>query len=92
MKLLKHSRDEVGDFQNRVLLHIPIGYIIGLLSVVPFSGSTLAGMFLKYERNEDLHTEDQAWKDIFGGMVGFVPGAFTGLGLLIWFILWLIGR
>ena len=66
MKLLKHSRDKEGDFQERVLLHIPVGLLIG----IPLLGYPLLRLFEKYELNEDLHTEDEAWKDFCGAMIG----------------------
>jgi len=83
MKLLMHSRDKVGDFQDRVLLHVPIGFLMGLF---PFD-TGLKDIFIRYEENEDLHEHDKAWKDYFGAMVGYVLGRFTLIGLIIWLIL-----
>lgn len=84
---ITHNRDAAGDFGIRVLIHIPVGFLIGL-------GLLSEDMFLKYERNEDLHTEDQAWKDIAGGMVGYVPGKITKyivIGVAIYLLVrWLI--
>jgi len=91
MKLLKHERDKIGDFQRRVLLHIPIGFIIGLASVVPFVGSTLAQLFIRYEENEDVHTRDEAWKDYFGALTGFVLAVVIIIGLLVWLVTKFIG-
>lgn len=88
-KLITHNRDVEGDFGIRVLLHIPIGIFIGLLL---FNDRALNQLFLKYERNEDAHTEDQAWKDICGAIVGFIIGRIVAIGLFIWLIVWLIGR
>ena len=81
-RLIRHNRDVAGDYGIRVLIHIPIGFLIGL-------GLLSENMFLKYERNEDAHTEDQAWKDIAGGMVGYVPGKivrYTVIGVIIYLL------
>jgi len=88
-RLITHNRDREGDFGIRVVIHIPIGFLMGLLL---FNDRGIVSLFLKYERNEDLHTEDQAWKDIFGAMVGFVIGRIVAVGLFIWLVAWLIGR
>ena len=68
---ITHNRDDEGDFGIRVLLHIPIGFLMGLTAIIPFLGYGLLQLFLKYERNEDVHTQDEAWKDIFGAIVGY---------------------
>lgn len=73
-----HNQDKDGDFGIRALIHIPIGILIS----IPVLGWPLAYLFYKYERNEDIHTEDEAWKDIFGALVGFVIGE---IGWLIFF-------
>jgi len=86
MKLLKHSRDKTGDFQERVLLHIPAGLIIG----IPVLGWAFAYIFKAYEENEDAHTRDQAWKDYFGALVGAVIMTLLCTGALIWLITGLI--
>jgi len=80
VKLLKHSRDKTGDFQERVLLHIPAGLIIG----IPILGWAFAYIFKAYEENEDVHTKDQAWKDYFGAMVGAAITTLACLGVIIW--------
>lgn len=67
---ITHNRDKVGDFGIRVVIHI----IPGIIMSVPFFGWGLVYLFYKYQRNEDAHTEDEAWKDIYGAMVGFVIG------------------
>ncbi len=79
-KLIRHNRDDEGDFGVRVLLHIPIGIIMS----IPIFGWGLIYLFKFYEKNEDLHTNDQAWKDTFGAMAGYVIGM---LALLIYGIL-----
>jgi len=68
VKILTHCRDKVGDFQARVLLHIPIGMLIA----IPILGWGLRDIFRDYESNEDKWTRDEAWKDLFGAMVGYV--------------------
>jgi len=64
---IEHSRDKEGDFGVRVVLHVPIGLLIGL--TFPLS-IPLVMLFIRYEENEDVHTKDQAWKDYFGALVG----------------------
>lgn len=92
MKFFTHVRDKVGDFGVRAIVHIPIGFFIGL--TYPLSGS-LHKTFVKYEESEDRHTKDQAWKDYFGEMVGEVAGNIVKIGILIWllylFFKWLSG-
>ena len=82
-KLITHNRDTVGDFGVRVLLHIPIGLVMG----IPILGWGLLYLFKAYEENEDLHTKDQAWKDYFGAMVGYV--ITTIIIIILWRLLWL---
>jgi len=53
---------------------------------IPILGWGLINLFLTYERNEDIHTEDQAWKDIFGAIVGFVIG-LSVQGIILWRII-----
>ena len=79
-KLIRHNRDDEGDFGIRVLIHIPVGIIMS----VPVIGWGLVALFIFYEKNEDLHTRDEAWKDLFGAMVGFVAG--LGIQLLACFL------
>lgn len=67
---LTHNRDDEGDFGVRVVLHIPIGIVMS----VPVFGWGLLYLFKFYEKNEDKHVKDEAWKDTFGAMVGFVIG------------------
>ena len=70
MKILRHSRDKAGDYQSRVLLHIPIGLYMGFF---PLSRG-LRELFIRYEESEDKWVKDQAWKDYAGAMVGYVIG------------------
>ena len=82
MRLLKHDRDKVGDFQRRALLHLPVGFLCAASTlghwVLPL---ILTAGFIFYEKNEDLHTRDQAWKDTFGWLLGAFLGAFMLAGL-----------
>ena len=74
-----HSRDDEGDFGIRALIHIPVGFLIGL--TFPLSYPLLITL-LKYERNEDAHTEDEAWKDLFGAMIGEVIGLLVLMSII----------
>lgn len=70
-----HSRDVEGDFGFRAFIHIFVGLAIAFLSLAHWSlPLAMAYLFYKYERNEDAHTVDQAWKDLYGGLVGLVLG------------------
>jgi hypothetical protein len=86
VKFLTHDRDKIGDFQSRVLLHIPIGFLIGLILIIPFVGYGLLKLFIRYEENEDGHTKDQAWKDYFGALVGMGVGIAVTLAGLVYLI------
>jgi len=70
VNLLDHERDTVGDFQNRVLIHIPIGIILS----IPILGWGLIPLFIRYQDSENEWTRDQAWKDYAGAIVGFIIG------------------
>lgn len=85
-KLWKHTRDKAGDFGFRSLLHIPIGILMG----IPIIGKPLQDIFIKYEDNEDFHTEDQAWKDYNGAMIGIVITELALIGFIAWLIGWLL--
>ena len=82
-RTITHPRDEEGDYGIRVVMHIPIGIIMG----IPIIGFQLMSLFFFYQKNEDSWTSDQAWKDTAGALVGTVVTtiAFTGLG--IWAII-----
>lgn len=81
-RLITHNRDSVGDFGIRVVLHIPVGFLIGFLLVFSsLAGIGLLLLFLVYEWTEDWRVQDHAWKDLFGGMVGCVVGIIFGLVL-----------
>jgi hypothetical protein len=47
---------------------------MGILCSIPVWGWALSYLFYKYQRNEDIHTIDEAWKDIYGALVGYVLG------------------
>jgi hypothetical protein len=80
-KLITHPRDRAGDYGVRMLMHIPIGLIMS----IPVLGWGIIPIFRAYERNEDLHTEDQAWKDHAGALHGQVIGALAQIAVLIFF-------
>lgn len=80
-KHITHNRDRIedgrpGDYGIRVILHIPVGFLIGLFLLDK-------ELFLKYETNEDKWVKDEAWKDIAGAMIGYVPGRITAIIILV---------
>ena len=77
---ITHPRDEVGDYGVRVLLHIPIGLLMG----IPIIGYQLMRLFFFYEKNEDQWTSDQAWKDTAGALFGMAVTVMVVIGLGIW--------
>ena len=77
---ITHNRDDEGDFGIRVILHIPAGIRLGLFLLDK-------KLFLEYEKDECSHTEDEAWKDIFGAIIGYVIGRTILIMLVI-----LVGR
>ena len=77
---ITHPRDEEGDYGIRVLLHIPIGLLMG----IPVIGYQLMRLFFFYEKNEDKWTSDQAWKDTAGALVGMSATVIVITGLGIW--------
>jgi len=59
----------------RVLIHIPVGLLIGFSYFAHWAFPIVLGyLFWQYEENEDRHLNDGAWKDI--------KGAIWGLGIL----------
>ena len=81
--MLKHERDLVGDYQKRFLMHIGIGMLAG----IPLLGYPIIQLFIRYEENEDVHTQDQAWKDYAGAICGaiimeLIVLAFIAYGIL----------
>jgi len=64
----------------RGIIHIPHGLAAGWLltsshpepSIRIAAAVLYSAYFAFYERNEDTHIKDQAWKDI----VGYLPGLF----------------
>lgn len=79
-RVFTHNRDTEHDFGIRAVLHIPAGFFMGLLDWT----NGFAGLFEFYERNEDRHVKDQAWKDVFGAMVGYVIGRLVLVAFLAW--------
>ena len=98
-KRITHSRDILGppvpthgDYGIRVVIHflamfalIPIFYAHWSLLIA------FTWLFLKYQRNEDLHTADQAWKDIAGALTGLPAVTLVicllvyGFGIIPWY-------
>ena len=78
-RMITHNRDDEGDFGIRVLLHIPAGIVMSL----PVIGWGLIALFIYYEKNEDFHVTDEAWKDVFGAMAGFIIGLVLQAVLII---------
>lgn len=85
-RLITHNRDKVGDYGIRVLIHIPVGILMG----IPILGKPLRDIFIRYEENEDVHTKDQAWKDYAGAMVGEVITELLLIGILIFILVKLL--
>ncbi|KKN74713.1 hypothetical protein LCGC14_0387550 [marine sediment metagenome] len=83
-QFLTHERDTVGDYQRRLLQHIPIGIIMG----IPLLGLPVLWLFVRYEENEDKHVLDEAWKDYAGAITGAI---MTAIVAVILAILWLAG-
>lgn len=85
-KHITHPRDKQGDYGVRVTIHACLFPLVtAILLVDPIGGpiilATFTYIFNKYQRNEDLHTEDQAWKDQAGFMWAL------GLGVLLYLII-----
>ena len=81
-KVITHNRDEEGDFGIRVLIHILPGMLMG----IPVLGWGLIALSVYYQKNEYKHHTDQAWKYVYGYMIGY---AITTIGLIIaYFIIW----
>jgi len=78
-----HERDKEHDFGIRAVIHIPVGFVMGLLDW----SNGLARLFIFYEKNEDRHTQDQAWKDTFGLIIGWIIGRLVLVGFLAWLII-----
>ena len=81
-----HNRDMERDFGVRAIIHIPIGIVMGLLDW----NNGLTRLFEFYERNEDRHSGDQAWKDVFGVMIGWVIGRLALVALVAWAVIVLV--
>ena len=57
-RTLTHPRDKDGDYGVRTLIHFLPGLIVGLIPP-PFDNN-IVKLFLRYERNEDKWTKDEA--------------------------------
>ena len=79
-RTITHPRDKHGDYGIRVLLHIPVGLLMG----IPILGYQLMQLFFFYEKNEDKWTSDQAWKDTAGALFGMAITVIVSLILIIW--------
>lgn len=67
----------------RLLIHIPLGVIIALASLLHWTlPLTLTALFLYYEHNEDHWIRDKAFFDVLGALWGM------SLAALAW---WLLG-
>lgn len=90
-KTFTHVRDTVGDYGWRTVLHIPIGILMG---ISPIPSDKFVDLFIYYEKNEDFHTKDQAWKDVSGALIGYGIGRallYCGIGYLVWLVIqWLL--
>lgn len=53
-----------------MLLHVPVGIVMS----IPVFGWGLVLLFMRYEESEDKWVKDQAWKDYYGAIVGFILG------------------
>ena len=82
-KHFRHERDKVGDSGFRAFLHIGVGYLIG--ATFPLSYPLLL-LFVRYQENEDKWTEDKAWKDYAGAMIGAGLGLLTEVGVIIFYL------
>jgi len=79
-KHLTHNRDKDGDFGIRVVIHVPVGIVIGILLVIcPIAGLGLVLLFGLYEWTEDWRVQDHAWKDLFGALCGCIIGVVVGV-------------
>lgn len=58
---------------RRAVTHVPHGVGIALFGLhIDWTAAAIgAFLFVVYERNEDRHTGDQAWKDELGALIGF---------------------
>ena len=78
-KYIKHDRDDVGDFGWRLVMHACLFPLVtACLLVDPVGGAIVLVAFTytfnKYQRNEDLHNADEAWKDQSGYMWAIAIG------------------
>jgi len=84
-RTITHNRDTAGDFGIRAVIHFPIGFYMGLLDWL----NGCVRLFIFYEKNEDLHTQDQAWKDTAGALAGWIVGRLILTAAVIGGLSWL---
>jgi dolichol kinase len=83
----------LNDLPVRTLLHIPIGFVIGLAACFPFisAGRVILHLFIRYEESEDKHLKDQAWKDYYGAIIGAVIAYLVFSAAVIYaFVRWVL--
>lgn len=95
-RLITHPRDRSGppiktpgDYGIRLFIHAAMFPIVtAILCVDPIGGPLVlcafAYTFNKYQRNEDAHTEDQAWKDQAGFLWALALGVILYLIIKRW--------
>jgi len=79
---ITHDKDKVGDYGIRFVIHIPVGLLMGIFLL----GLPLIWVFLEYQRNEDFHTKDEAWKDLAGSIWGIMISVVVQLIALSRFV------
>jgi small neutral amino acid transporter SnatA (MarC family) len=84
--LITHPRDKEGDYGVRVVIHALLFPIVALMLIIhPVGGAIVLLAFTytfnKYQRNEDAHTKDEAWKDQAGYMWAVVLGVILYIGV-----------
>lgn len=63
---------------KRFWLHVPLGIAFALLCYAHWIFTLCCtGLFIYYERNEDIWLRDQAWKDVPGAIAGLILGGFV---------------
>ena len=74
-KVWGHDRYKGDNFGIRSLIHIPVGIIVALSSMVSWPIALIfAYWFVTYQKNEDGYYRDGAWVDLNGAMIGLAIG------------------